>query len=1176
MKLRPLTAHGWRLLWMCLGCLVFGWLGGAAHGAQSTFTLQSARGKVEIQPGGKGSWSAIGRGTREASLGDHIRTGDKASVYIVADDGARIALGPKTEVILKEPDRPKGWRVLVGRMMAFITGAKRLEVRTPGAVAAVEGTTFQIDVADDGTSVLTVVEGKVQFSNELGSVTVGDSQQSTAQVGQAPSRPIVVDPSSLTAWEANLQTMMISLEYPLVSVNQDQLAQELGRRQALVNQSPQDAAAHAGLAEVLVDLHRTDEAVVQAQRATELAPDEKRYRGVLAFALLQAGRPQDADEQFAQAIGAEPKDPRWQIGLALVDMGQRDVKSAVGLIKEATQSTPNDAFFWSYLAAANLRLGDLDQAQTSISEALKVDPNNYLANTYLAYVKLAQGKTDEAVASAGTAVRLAPQSALAHEALGNALTFAGQSTQAKQELDRALELNPLSSSCHLASAKLLAAGGEIGNALLEAQLAVGLDPESAPARSTLGLLFLLNNDPERAGRQFQKALTADPSLADARTGWGLVLLERGRFSEAIEQQKLAVSTDTDSASAQNNLGGVYASVGQMALAQEHLDRAIQLQPGWGMPYANLALVNLEQNRYKEALEAGERAVMLGERSAFAHTVLARIYMRQGRKDRALSELRQAVALDETYPQAHFQLAKLYLEQNRSRDAVREILTSVVSDPSAMLETRSYAQTENTLANGTYNQVHYDAVHSSQTPDGHLNYFVSGFVDDNNGFRSINQDTSEKFAEIILGHQAQPTRQLVFMGTSFSQKGGLPGVVTGASLGDPDDRQEFNGLEGVLAYRQRLSSQATGIVKYSARRSHFAFTNPDSMIPPDANRFLAVTNNSVQQSPEVRLDAAIGRKSSLSLGYARLSDRLKQGGVVWTFDPILGTLVPTSYAVPSTDVADTGWLEVKTSPHDRFHLTLGGYWGRETGTSGMLSPKVVALYRPHQSTWWSFVVNPLFHADASELSPVEALADPKGLSFLSFADGGFGRSYELRYQRQGGRSSTLSASIAYQQISDLLVDTQDPTFTGTPNRVLMDDGRRWVADSAYEQWLNDKVTARVWVRWQSSRGRFPTALVTGNQWPYTPEWQGGGRLDYINAHGLRVGLEAVAIGKRFYDPENTQLVGGHCLFNMRFGFQRNLRENYFISAMNLTDRDYENYIGFPQSGRTLVAGTEYRY
>jgi outer membrane receptor protein involved in Fe transport len=223
-----------------------------------------------------------------------------------------------------------------------------------------------------------------------------------------------------------------------------------------------------------------------------------------------------------------------------------------------------------------------------------------------------------------------------------------------------------------------------------------------------------------------------------------------------------------------------------------------------------------------------------------------------------------------------------------------------------------------------------------------------------------------------------------------------------------------------------------------------------------------------------------------------------------------------------------------------------------------------------------VLTPIFRSDVSELAPVEALADPKGLRYSTFAGGGDGTSWELRYQRQGSRSSTTTASLSYQDVRDLLIDTQDPALAALPDRVLLDRGHRWVADAAYEQWLSDAVTGRTWVRWQSSHGDFPDLQVTGTEWPYSPEWQAGGRLDYISPTGLRIGLEAVTVGRRFHDPENAEMVGGYSLLNLYIKYQRDLRQDYFVTVTNLTGREYESFARFPQPGRTALAGINYRF
>ncbi len=220
--------------------------------------------------------------------------------------------------------------------------------------------------------------------------------------------------------------------------------------------------------------------------------------------------------------------------------------------------------------------------------------------------------------------------------------------------------------------------------------------------------------------------------------------------------------------------------------------------------------------------------------------------------------------------------------------------------------------------------------------------------------------------------------------------------------------------------------------------------------------------------------------------------------------------------------------------------------------------------------------PIFRDDFAELSPVEALADPHGLDHRDFAVGGRGQSYELRCQRQTGRSGNATASLAYQRVHGLMVEMEDPALAALPVPALVDRGHRWVADVSYEQSVCDNVTGRGWAQWQDTRGVFPSAGAMNTQWPYAPEWQAGTRVDYIGDSGLRVGLEGVWRDDRFHDPGNSLPVAGAFVVNMRAQYQRNTRENYYVDVQNLLGRDYENYAGYPESDLSVVGGFDYRF
>ena len=48
------------------------------------------------------------------------------------------------------------------------------------------GTVINLDIAEDGVTTLTVVDGEVDFYNNFGATVVGTSQQSTARPDAAP------------------------------------------------------------------------------------------------------------------------------------------------------------------------------------------------------------------------------------------------------------------------------------------------------------------------------------------------------------------------------------------------------------------------------------------------------------------------------------------------------------------------------------------------------------------------------------------------------------------------------------------------------------------------------------------------------------------------------------------------------------------------------------------------------------------------------------------------------------------------------------------------------------------------------------------------------------------------------------------------------------------------------
>src|SRR5439155_9523168 len=135
-----------------------------------------------------------------------------------------------------------------GEIYARTAAGRQTGIQTRSAVAGIRGTEFDLRVDDDDTTTVTVVEGEVDFSNDQGAVIVGARQQSVARPGQAPTRPQVVDPSGIIAWEATVEALSFSIESPLTPPGD--LDRLLAIRERTVAFTPQDASAFVALGDV--------------------------------------------------------------------------------------------------------------------------------------------------------------------------------------------------------------------------------------------------------------------------------------------------------------------------------------------------------------------------------------------------------------------------------------------------------------------------------------------------------------------------------------------------------------------------------------------------------------------------------------------------------------------------------------------------------------------------------------------------------------------------------------------------------------------------------------------------------------------------------------------------------------------------------------------------------------
>lgn len=168
-------------------------------GPLPTYEIQNFIGKVEVFSRVQGKWTPANRG-EILKLGDKIRTQDASEVDIRVPDQIRIRIKPNSEAEISKPrlfERSFRYRLhlvrgtLLGNTEKDFEG-QRLDISTPVLVAAIRGTSFQIEAnPETKKSSVRVLQGTVEVMSvkTRRSVVVRALEKTEVEAGQPPLTP---------------------------------------------------------------------------------------------------------------------------------------------------------------------------------------------------------------------------------------------------------------------------------------------------------------------------------------------------------------------------------------------------------------------------------------------------------------------------------------------------------------------------------------------------------------------------------------------------------------------------------------------------------------------------------------------------------------------------------------------------------------------------------------------------------------------------------------------------------------------------------------------------------------------------------------------------------------------------------------------------------------------------
>ncbi|MCZ6604676.1 MAG: FecR family protein, partial [Alphaproteobacteria bacterium] len=175
--------------------------------------LISVEGRVEIQRAADQGWRPAVL-QQHLCLGDTIRVANRSRAAVILSDGWIERFDQNSAmrfVQISVQDERSILDLLYGAVLFFSRSSRSLDIVTPYANAAVEGTEFVIRV-EAGQTVVTVFEGRVVAANELGRLVLESGKSAVAEAGKAPEPRLVVRPRDAVHWSLFYPPILAALD----------------------------------------------------------------------------------------------------------------------------------------------------------------------------------------------------------------------------------------------------------------------------------------------------------------------------------------------------------------------------------------------------------------------------------------------------------------------------------------------------------------------------------------------------------------------------------------------------------------------------------------------------------------------------------------------------------------------------------------------------------------------------------------------------------------------------------------------------------------------------------------------------------------------------------------------------------------------------------------------------
>src|ERR1041385_1642456 len=163
--------------------------------------ILTIEGTVEINRGGTEKWLPA-KTNLSLAAGDSLRTGPRSRATVRLSDLSVLRVNEKTVLEIRS-QRKSGSALDLRTGSAYFFNRSKpssLQFHTPLISGAIRGTEFNLEAAPDGTTTVTLLEGEVGLTNNLGSLVLKSGEQGITDPGKPPRKTATLHALNIIQW----------------------------------------------------------------------------------------------------------------------------------------------------------------------------------------------------------------------------------------------------------------------------------------------------------------------------------------------------------------------------------------------------------------------------------------------------------------------------------------------------------------------------------------------------------------------------------------------------------------------------------------------------------------------------------------------------------------------------------------------------------------------------------------------------------------------------------------------------------------------------------------------------------------------------------------------------------------------------------------------------------------